>query len=291
MVRRRLAILVFSLLAAAIPAIQVWLVVQQNEIIENQNEFFEIQVYDLVARSMTEGDHNARVMTGALLANADLTFLEGVVQEAFDPELAAGTYRAASVDAPARRLEDAAFRGYLVRATVRAVQRQAGERDPDALLEEARALFRPIVADAADRIPQVLRLGRRADDIDGELIERVDNYLLQVGALLRTYGRLARSAGERERFHADLEPLLARLSGRSALAESPFAPVYRTVLQDFLFEVAVGPELGDPPVDLRDEGIAPEEAVRRGIDALREEIGQDAVAWDQLAQQLAPQGG
>jgi hypothetical protein len=69
-VRRRLFLLIFSLLASAIPIVQVWLVVQQNRIIGNQTEMFEVQVYDLVARSMTEGDRNARLMTGALLSRA-----------------------------------------------------------------------------------------------------------------------------------------------------------------------------------------------------------------------------
>ena len=83
-IRRRLFLLVFTLIAAAVPAFQLWLVVQQNDIIENQNKFFEIQVYDIVSRSMTEGDRNARQMTSALLANAELEFLQGVVEEAFD---------------------------------------------------------------------------------------------------------------------------------------------------------------------------------------------------------------
>ena len=74
-VRRRMLLLVFSIIASMIPMIQIWLVVQQNEIIRNQNEFFEIQVYDIVARSMTQGDRNARLMTGALLSRAEPAFL------------------------------------------------------------------------------------------------------------------------------------------------------------------------------------------------------------------------
>src|SRR5687767_3948782 len=51
-IRRRMLILVFSLIATAVPAFQLWLVVRQNQIIENQTALSEIQVYDVVSRSM-----------------------------------------------------------------------------------------------------------------------------------------------------------------------------------------------------------------------------------------------
>ncbi|MFW6051544.1 MAG: hypothetical protein ACODAU_10235 [Myxococcota bacterium] len=287
MVRRRLVLMFFSLLAAAIPLMQVWLIVQQNRIIENQNEFFEIQVYDVLARSMTEGDRNARSMTGALLAHADLDFLEGVVEEVFDPGLS-GIYRAESVNAANRRLEDAAFRGHLVRAVARGIAQHGREGDdPDALLARARPMLRQVLVDAADRLPQVLRLGRQEAEVPGPLGEQVDHYIAQVGELLRVYGRLARSAGELEPFHDDIRPLVARLAGRRAVEESRFASTYRAVMQDFLFEVAVGPELGDPPVDLQAAGRSPERALKEGLDRLRSALGSEGIQWRLLEGQVS----
>jgi hypothetical protein len=285
MVRRRIVLWFFSILAAIIPIMQIWLFIQQNRIIENQNEFFQIQVYDVVARSMTEGDRNARLMTGALLARADLGFLEGVVEEAFDPTLA-GVYQASGVHAAERRLEDAAFRGHLARALSRAVEHRAHDMDPPELLRRTRPMARRVLADAADRMPEVLRLGRQELDTPGALAEQVDNYIAQVGGLMSVYGRLARSAHEPEVFHADIRPLLARLSGRRAVEDSRFASTYRAVMQDFLFEVATGPGLGDPPVDLAKAGLSPEQALSQGLDALRRALGDDAVRWELLAQQV-----
>lgn len=288
MIRRRLFLLFISLLAGAIPLLQVWLVFQQNEIIESQNDLFEIQVYDVVARSMTEGDRNARLVTGALLANAELSFLENVVEEAFDPGLAA-VYRAEGVQAATRRLEDAAFRGHLVRSVARAVHRRAGE-PPDPLLAEVQPTMRAVLRDAESRVPEVLRLGRppEADAIDGALAEQVDNYLAQIGALMQVYGRLARSAGEERAFYLELRPLLARIAGRRDIAESRFGPTLQTVMQDFLFEVATAPEIGAPPVDLASAGLSPAQAVTRGLSRLREVLGESALPWQNLEEQVRP---
>lgn len=287
-IRRRTLWLVFTLLATTIPAVQIWLVVQQNEIIENQNEFFEIQVYDIVARSMTEGDRNARLMTGALLANADLQFLNGVVDETFDPGIM-GVLSSSGVQARGRRLEDAAFRGYLVRAVSRGVEVHGRRGDVDDLFGATRPMFRRILRDdARNRVPEVLRLGRQAEGIDDELAEQVDNYLGQVGGALRVYARLARTEGELDVFYEDIGPLLRRLAGRRSIAGNRFGETYRVVMQEFLFEMAVGPELGDPAVSLEAEELTPEAAVTQGIAELREGVGEDALDWTVLAAQLRP---
>lgn len=286
-IRRRTLWLVFTLLATTIPAVQIWLVVQQNEIIENQNEFFEIQVYDIVARSMTEGDRNARLMTGALLANADLQFLRGVVDETFDPAII-GVMSSSGVQARGRRLEDAAFRGYLVRAVSRGVEVHARRDDVDDLFTETRPMFRRILRDdARDRVPEVLRFGRQADGLDDELAEQVDNYLGQIGGALRVYGRLARSEDELEAFYEDITPLLRRLASRRTAQGNRFGETYQAVLQDFLFEMAVGPELGDPSVSLEAEELSPEQAIEQGIAALRQGVGEDTLDWTLFAAQVS----
>jgi hypothetical protein len=282
-VRRRMLILLFSLLASAIPAIQIWLVVQQNEIIENQNEFFEIQVYDIVSRSMTEGDRNAKLMTGALLSKADLAFLHGVVEEAFNPELA-GVSRAEGVQARTRRLEDAAFRGHLVRAVARGVEHRAATEEAEVLYEKAQPMLRRILEDAAGRVPAVMKLGEGDTELDGALAEQVDNYLMQVGEALRVYGRLARSTDEHDAFHRDIEALLRRMAKIDA-GSSAFEQAYRAALEDFLFEMALRPTLADPPIDWSGADLSPEQARSQGLQALREELGADAVDWDALAAQ------
>ncbi len=282
-IRRQTFLLFVWLLGASIPVIQLWLVVQQNAIIENQNKFFEIQVYDIVSRSMTEGDRNARLMTGALLSNADLEFLGGVVEEAFDPDLG-GIYDAQGVQAGARRLEDAAFRGYLMRAVVRAAETRASD-DPDRLYEQMQPMLHRIVVDAGDRLPEVLRVGDGdANAIDGALAEQVDNYVAQVGGALRIYGRLARSHGDTEAFHADVQVLLARLAKRPWSGR--FGTATRFCIERFLFEVARGSDLDDPPIAWDDAAASPEQARADGIAALRTELGGDAVDWDRLAKQV-----
>lgn len=286
-VRRRMIVFLFSIVAALIPAIQLWLVIQQNEIIENQNEFFEIQVYDIVARSMTEGDRNARQMTGALLSNAKPEFMQGVIAEAFDPHLQ-GVYRQESLDAVKRRLEDAAFRGYLVRAAARGVaQRGCGDdADIDVLFEQARPMFRQILADAAFRLPEVLRLGRQQGEVDDTVLEQVDNYMLQLGELLRVYGRLARAAEREKAFFADIRPLFERLAGRRDIEQSRFAMTYRVAMQELLFDLGMSPALCASAVDWEQSKATPEEAFQRGLERLRKGMGDGAIDWKRFGEQV-----
>jgi len=286
-VRRRFWLMFFGLVATAIPALQVWLLLQQNRIVENQNEFFEIQVYDAVARSMTEGDRNARLMTGTLLARAELDFVEGVVEEIFDDDLL-GVYSAEGVNAATRRLEDAAFRGYLVRGVVRAIERRAAlGTAPGKLFEKTQPMVSRVLVDARDRVPEVLRFGRGGGPgIDAALAEQVHNYLYQVSALLRVYGRLARSADRIGPFDRDLAPLLRRWASRRLISDNRFGETYRLVLQDVLFDIAAAPDLSDGPVRLEDVGLTPERAIDRALEALESRLGEDAVPWILLAEQV-----
>lgn len=284
-VRRRTLLLVLSLLAGLIPAIQIWLVVQQNQIIENQNEFFEIQVYDIVARSMTEGDRNARLMTGALLSRAEPEFLAGVVEEAFDPNVS-GLFREEALQARTRRLEDAAFRGYLAQAVVRSVQKRVTTQGTEAVAQQALPMLRPIVRDAGSRVYAVLRLGESREPIDDALAEQVDGYLTKVGETMRVYGRLTRAQGKSDELFADLEPYLQRVS-RAKLAGNHFERAHRFALEALLFELAVEPAPDDPPdVDLDAAGLSPEQARSKGLAVLRDRIGGDEVDWDALARQV-----
>jgi len=282
-VRRRTSLLLFSLIATAIPVIQIYLVVQQNAIIQNQNEFFRIQVYDVVSRSMTEGNRNARLMTGALLANAEPEFLADVVAETFDPELV-GVWGDQGKGASRRRLEDAAFRGYLAHAVGRSVERQliAGED----LTPRTHEMVARVVQDAVDRVPQVIGIGGEPapnEARSAELDEQVNNYLAQLGFVLRLHGQIARSADDSEAFFAAVRTLLQRLV-KMRVAGNRFELAYRVALEEFLLDVGNETKLGAAMVaptdpDAREAGRA------RGIEILRETLGQDALDWDALREQ------
>ena len=282
-VRRRTSFWLFSILAASIPFLQLWVVVQQNEIIRNQNEFFEIQVHDVVSRSMTEGDRNARLMTGALLSRAKLSFLADVVDEAFDPELS-GIYSAEDNKAAKRRLEDAAFRGFLMRAVARGVQLRVDD-DRDELVETAQPMMRKILFDAADRVPLLLRFGEGGAELDAELAEQARNYLVQLGAVIRIYGRLARSEGLEKDFAADLEPLLRRVTGLK-LEGNRFANPYRFSMDAVLLDASAEVELGDPEIDWESGDRDIEAARKKGIEWLSGTLGSEGIDWDAFEQQL-----
>lgn len=292
-VRRRTLLMVLALLGAIIPAIQIWLVVQQNEIIKNQNEIVreqkelsQVQVYDIVSRSMTEGDRNAKLMTGALLSRADPEFLARVVEEAFDPDLV-GSYRDSSVTAARSRLKDAAFRGHLARAAARGIYRRAQAEEAQALAEQALPNLRLILQDAQTRVPEVIRLGKGEGGTAGaDLDEEVEGYLIGVGEAVRIYARLARISGQREQWLEDLRPQLRRIDW-SSLAGNRFQKAHALALELLLVDLALEPSPADKPVVSPKDGMSYEEARARGLEALRAAIGEDGVDWDALAREAA----
>jgi hypothetical protein len=292
-IRQRFFLAFFGLLGAAIPLVQVWLVIQQNEIINNQAKFSEIQVYDIVARSMTEGDRNARLMTGALLANAEPAFLSNVVRESFDPSLA-GVYRVEGVNAKQRRLDDAAYRGHLIRAAVRSISTPRPKESKSELYQRAKPMLQWIITDAAARLPEVLRLGRTggeeepsvADKSDGDRNEQVDHYMVQVGAAVRDFARLARANGDLPAFGSQVAPLFSRLAQRSSDPGNRFTTVYRAVLQDILFDLAVQAKPGDPAPSLQQAGGDLRAALTKGAAELKGVAGEGA-NWDNLVKQAS----
>lgn len=291
-IRQRLFLVLFALLGAAIPLVQVWLVIQQNEIIDNQTKFSEIQVYDIVARSMTEGDRNARLMTGALLANAEPEFLSNVVRESFDPSLA-GVYRVDGVNARQRRLDDAAYRGHLIRAAVRSSSVPRSKESRAELYRRAKPMLQWIVADAAARLPEVLRLGRAGgeqegavDKADGDRNEQVDHYIVQVGSAIREFARLAREHDDLSAFGRQVAPLFTRLAQRSPDPANRFTTAYRAVLQDVLLDLAAQAKPGDPAPSLERAGGEIGAALTQGVAELKRLVG-DGANWDSLVKQAS----
>lgn len=292
-VRRRTLLMLLAVLGAIIPAIQIWLVVQQNEIIENQNELVreqkelsQVQVYDVVSRSMTEGDRNAKLMTGALLSRAEPEFLARVVEEAFDPDLV-GSYRDSSVTAARSRLKDAAFRGHLARAAARGIYRRAQSEPVEALAEQSLPNLRLILQDAQTRVPEVIRLGKGEGSPAGaDLDEEVEGYLIGVGEAIRIYARLARVSGRTEQWHEDLRPLLARIDW-SGLAGNRFQKAHALSLELLLIDLALEPAPSHKLVpDAEEAGMSHEDARAKGLEALRSALG-DGVDWEALAREAA----
>jgi hypothetical protein len=254
---------------------------------ENQNALTEIQMYDVVARSMTEGDRNAKLMSGALLANAKLDFLSNVAEEAFGAELL-DVYRAEGVHASKARLEDAAFRSHIIRAVVRGMEQRFddGRMSARDVHKVARPIFRQILEDGSTRMPMVLNIGRQSDVIDDTMAEQVDNYFAQMGDLLQVYGRLARAVRREREYYEDIRPLIKRLSDRTPDEQSRFDPVYRAVMQDFLYDLSLGQKLGDPYVDIGSRGTSPEQAITDGLTQLRTGVGAKAANWPSFEQQV-----
>jgi hypothetical protein len=293
-VRRRTLMLMLALFGAVIPGIQIWLVVQQNAIIgqqttiiEEQRKHSEIQVFDVVSRSMTEGDRNARLMTGALLSRADPAFLGGVIDEAFDPELA-GVHRTETLHAATRRLEDAAFRGHLIRAAVRGIHRRllaAPEAELAAVAEQSLPVLHRIIQDSELRVAEVLKIGEDGGAADGALDEQVESYLVQVGSAMRLYARLARAQGQLPPMFDDLRLIMRRVKW-SQLPKTRFAGPLVSAMQELLVELALEPAPKDALTTTDWRGLSPAEAYAKGQAALRAAVGDEGIEWDAFSQQV-----
>jgi hypothetical protein len=288
-IRRRMFVLLFSLLATTVPAMQMWLVWQQNEIIGRTNNLFETQVNDIIATSLTEGkDPNARRVAGVLLGNLELKLMGDVIHEIFDP-LASGMLESRGAGSVWQRLEDAAFRSHLIRAVTRAVGKGG---DTDELYEHAQPMIRQILADTRRRLPLVLLMNMPADG-DRALAAKIAEaryYVYQVGRLLIEYERLARAADESKRYYRDIKPLMQELARRGDIARGEFALVYYTAMEELLINLELRLSLGtsaeQEEAAREQSGKAPEELVRAGLGRLRASLGEDALDWDGFAKQL-----
>ena len=127
-----------------------------------------------------------------------------------------------------------------------------------------------ILADAASRVPAILRLGRPGASIDGELAEQVDNYLVHVGSFLATDARVSREADEEAAFWARARPLFERLAQVRLESDNAFALAYRTMLEDFFIDLALEPEIG-AIASLGDR--SPEQALQQGLAKARAGLG------------------
>jgi len=285
-IRRRTLMFLISFAAFVIPGIQIYLVFQQNHIIENQNKFFEIEVYDIIARSMTSGEMSAKQMTGALLARSNLDFIDGIVTEVFGAGAEMGVaLTSADIDARGRRLREAAFRGHLVLGLSRAIDVHGQDMSAGKLHDRIHPMFAKVMDDAKLRVPELMKLGRSTVMEDSQLAEEVYRYMANLGLLMRKQWSLALTTGEEGRFFDTIAPLLKRASKTrsSAFAEKgPLQAVFfEESIRQLLVDLALEPRFGEPPsaVGRKSE----EKLVKEGFDKLKTGVGDGrGVKWSSL---------
>lgn len=281
-IRRRTMMLLLSLIAFVIPGIQIWLVYQQNEIIQNQNKFFEIDVFDTTARGLTSGTLSSRQVTSALLAKVDLELLGGMVQGVFESDIG-GALTEADLDARTRQMEGAAFRGYFISALAQQLRYRAGSTSVEELNRLAEPMFRAVIRDARFRVPTLLQISRSAATAEGTLMAEVSHYLTSLLSLMRAHYRLAHSLGQEPAYFATLQPLLERATSRRSRLlgeQSPFEDVFFGVgMEELLLDIAQKVEFGQPDPPLPTEAGAIGRLKQAGFEAMKAQMVSDRVNW------------
>lgn len=284
-VRRRVLVFFFSLLAFTVPALQVYVAIQQNRIIENQNKYFNIQVYDIVARSITSGDLTAKQITTALLAREDFALLNGIIYQVFASESGGAFTAQDAVHTQPLILREAAARGHLVAALSQAIDRQAAQLDAATLWREIAPTLRFVLQDAAYRVPLVLRFEREATEADPAVTQESYRYLFSLGVLLRKAWSVAVTAEQEAAFFERVGRFLGAVSTFRAkpLSGQPFVAVFTSAMQELLVDVGLAPKLGEAAPELAADPQRVEALLKQGFERLRGGVGQAAgVNWQGL---------
>lgn len=264
-VKRRIFMFAFSLLAFSVPGLQLYVALKQNEIIENQNKYFNIQVYDTVTRAITGGDTTAKQITTALLAREDFDLLNGIIGQVFATE-ASGAFTAQDATrSQPLMLREAAARGHLIAALVPAIDRRGHEVGAKRVWVELEPTFKSVMADASYRVPQILRMSDGNDD--PTLTQETLRYVFNLGLVIRKTWSAAVSAGTEQRFYALSSPFFNAVMAARPRMESPFVTVFVSAMQEVLVDLAQRPELGDPPQVMGDDKI--QQLLGKGFQALR----------------------
>lgn len=246
-VKRRLAVFMFSLLAFFVPLVQIWLVFQQNAIIENQNKYFNIQVYDIVARSLTGGDTTAKQITSALLAREDFGLVNGIIRSVFESETGGAFTEEDAAGGRPLFLEETAARGHLVSALGQALETQSDESRFSVIWSNVERTYGLVARDAANRVPQLVRISRTAAFDDPRVGEECYRYLFSLSSLFRRSYALSLAVGEEDVFFQGIAPMVGRLS--SAMldgSDQPFRSVFVTAFHEVLVDLAQKPKFGRP---------------------------------------------
>jgi hypothetical protein len=281
-VRRRMLMFMFSLLAFTVPGLQLYVAIKQNEIIENQNKYFNIQVYDIVARSITSGDMTGKQITTALLAREDFQLLNGIIYQVFSTEAAGAFTAAEATQVQPLLLREAAARGHLIAALVQAIDTQARKTDVDELWRAVDPTMAFVLQDASFRVPQLLRIGDEGASADPGITQETHRYLFNVGSLLRKAWSLSVSAGEEEAFFARLSPFVLAVSQARTrpLGGTPFATVFSSAIQELIVDLALAPKLGQATETTSDPQRI-QQLLQEGLKRLRGALqGNTQINWD-----------
>lgn len=241
-VRRRMVVFFVSMLAFLVPLVQVWLVFQQNAIIENQDKYFNIQVYDIVAKSLTGRDTTAKQITSALLAREDFGLVNGIIDSVFEAE-AGGAFTAGEAGGNrAVFLEETAARGHLVSALAQALDRHGRTTDPDELWERVAPTLTLVARDAGTRLSELARVDTRAAAVDKAVRRECASYFFALSSVLRKTEALAREVGTETAWYEAVAPAVARVS--QIQRQGAFEPVMQSSWQELLVDLALQPEFG-----------------------------------------------
>ncbi|MEO1483061.1 MAG: hypothetical protein AAFU77_13225 [Myxococcota bacterium] len=278
-IRRRMLVVIFSLLAFTVPALQVYVMIQQNDIIRNQNKYFNVQVYDIVGRALSSSDLPTKQITRALLAQNDFDLINSMVAEV----LSENTDTFAGLSYSERRellVQETGARAYLIGALGDAIVTHGYSLGLDTTWEKLRPSLAAVVNDGGFRIELLLR---DIDDSSSGTVAKVDSrrYLFEFGIFLRQVWSLAVSTGETEEFFRSIAPAMNRLSRMRKAGSSSLANSLSTSLQEFLLDIGINRSFRHTP-ELDDSRI--EALVAEGFERLKAGVGNRArVNWDQLA--------
>ena len=299
-IRRRLFMGLISIVAFSVTFSQVVLVYQQNRIIDNQNKYLDIQVYDTIASSLTGRDATGRYITSALLAGVDFPLLNGMIRSVFATDHFGGS-------GGSLLLRETAARGHLMAAFGKALDRRADHRTDaggvigklsDALDErqwkqavgELRetigGTFGSIVADASMRVPRLLQYGTMQK---GELRDECENYFTHLNALLRRILAMHVVLEREDEFFATVAPLFRRVAeiGNHDDLRSAFVPTFRRNIHELLIDVYRKPAFGGPPLPPPD-GAQVASDLAAGFKALSKAVDtHETVEWRNILPKLA----
>ena len=267
-VKRRLVILLFSLLAFMVPLVQVWLVFQQNAIIENQNKYFNIQVYDIVARSLTGSDTTAKQITSSLLAREDFGLVNGIIRSVFESQ-SGGSFTEADVTGDRTLfLEETGARGHLVSALSQALEQQRDQTRYSTIWSNVEETFGLVTNDAQSRVPQLLRVGGTAASKDVRVRQDCFRYLFSLTTLMQRGFALSHTVNKEDEYWKSVAPVVGRLSSlRFDNSDTlPFKPVFVALFSELLYDLANKPKFGESAPKPEDQNV--ERQLREGFKIL-----------------------
>lgn len=282
-IRRRMLMVMFSLVAFAVPAMQLYAMIQQNRIIENQNKYFNIQVYDTVARSITGGDLTAKQITTALLAREDFGLINGMIQQVFSSD-AGGAFTAQ--DAAAVRplvLRESAARGHLIAAMTASLERNATPAEAARLWDELKPTLAWVVYDAAYRVPLLLRTAADTTELEPAVVQECLRYVFNVGALLRKTWAIAAHTHNEAAYFATVSPFVTRMGQSRGTSGDAFGTVLTSTAQEWLIDLVAPPVLGAADSAATQNPAEINSQLARGFELLRANVqAPPGFQWDNV---------